>query len=72
LGRWSHCNPDFATEALHGLAVTSFDVPGLPSPLSFLPVHVTPFAAEQALIEANYAATRGYRYGPLRDLGGRL
>lgn len=69
LGRWARHNLDFGTEALHGLAVTSFDV-GLPAPLSFLPVHFTPFAAEQALIEANYAATRAYRYGPYAVLGG--
>lgn len=70
LGRWSRHNPDFGTEALHGLAVTSFDVEGLPAPLSFVPVHFTPFSAEQALIEANYAATRGYRYGPFAILAG--
>ncbi|GHE14687.1 endonuclease/exonuclease/phosphatase family protein [Streptomyces alanosinicus] len=70
LGRWRRHNPDFGTEALHGLAVTSFDIPGLPAPLSFLPLHFTPFSAEQALIEANYAATRGYRYGPYAVLAG--
>ncbi|MBX7555169.1 hypothetical protein [Streptomyces sp. NPDC004232] len=30
--------------SLHGLTVTAFDIPGLPVPLSFLPVHFTPFA----------------------------
>ncbi|NUR00198.1 MAG: endonuclease/exonuclease/phosphatase family protein [Streptomyces sp.] len=70
LGRWSRYNPDFGTEALHGLAVTSFDIEGLLAPLSFLPVHFTPFSAEQALIEAIYAATRAYRYGPFAILVG--
>ena len=70
LGRWCRHNPDFGTEALHGLALTAFDIPGLPAPLTFLPVHFTPFAAEAALIEANYAATRGYKYGPYAVLAG--
>ncbi|MFE6052858.1 endonuclease/exonuclease/phosphatase family protein [Kitasatospora sp. NPDC056446] len=70
LGAWARHNPDFGKEALHGLAVTSFEIPGLPAPLSFLPVHFTPFSAEQALIEANYAATRGYKYGPFAVLAG--
>ncbi|WP_175308960.1 endonuclease/exonuclease/phosphatase family protein [Streptomyces lunaelactis] len=70
LGRWTRHNPDFGKEALHGLAVTSFDIPGLPAPLSFLPVHFTPFSAEQAVIEANYAATRAYKYGPFACLAG--
>lgn len=70
LGRWSRHNPDFGTEVLHGVAVTSFDIEGLPAPLSFVPVHFTPFSAEQALIEANYAATRGYKYGPFSVLSG--
>ncbi|XNR94817.1 hypothetical protein NRF20_46005 [Streptomyces sp. R-74717] len=70
LGRWVRHNSDFGTEVLHGIAVTSFDIPGLPAPLSFMPVHFTPMSAEQALIEANYAATRGYKYGPFAVLGG--
>ncbi|MFF1422047.1 hypothetical protein [Streptomyces sp. NPDC058280] len=70
LGRWSRHNPDFGTEVLHGFAVTAFDIPGLPAPLSFVPVHFTPFSAEQALIEANYTATRGYKYGPYAVLAG--
>ncbi|MFC9431589.1 endonuclease/exonuclease/phosphatase family protein [Streptomyces sp. NPDC056987] len=70
LGPWARHNPDFGKEALHGLAVTSFDIPGLPAKLSFLPVHFTPFSAEQAVIEANYAATRGYKYGPFAVLAG--
>ncbi len=70
LGRWVRHNADFGLEVLHGIAVTSFDVPGLPAPLSFMPVHFTPMSAEQALIEANYAATRCYKYGPFAVLGG--
>ncbi|WP_030889819.1 endonuclease/exonuclease/phosphatase family protein [Streptomyces sp. NRRL S-1868] len=69
LGHWVRHNADFGREALHGLAVTAVDI-GLPAPLSFLPVHFTPFSAEQAVIEANYAATRGYKYGPFAVLAG--
>ncbi|WP_424864053.1 endonuclease/exonuclease/phosphatase family protein [Streptomyces sp. MMS24-I29] len=71
LGRWVRHNADFGLEVLHGIAVTTFDV-GLPAPLSFMPVHFTPMAAEQALIEANYAATRCYKYGPYAVLGGDI
>ncbi|MFI1966690.1 endonuclease/exonuclease/phosphatase family protein [Streptomyces pathocidini] len=70
VGRWVRHNPDFGTEVLHGIAVTSFEIPGLPAPLSFVPIHFTPMSAEQALIEANYAATRGYKYGPFAVLAG--
>ncbi|MGW5096305.1 endonuclease/exonuclease/phosphatase family protein [Streptomyces nodosus] len=70
LGRWVRHNADFGLEVLHGIAVTSFDIPGLPAPLSFMPVHFTPMSAEQALIEANYAATRCYKYGPFAVLAG--
>lgn len=70
LGRWARHNPDFGTELLHGMAVTSFDIPGLPCPLSFAPIHISPFSAEQAIIEVNYAATRAYKYGPYAVLGG--
>ncbi|MGW5442810.1 hypothetical protein [Streptomyces asiaticus] len=68
LGPWTRHNPDFGQEALHGFAVTSFDIPGLPAPLSFVPVHFTPMSAEAAVIEANYVATRGYKYGPFAVL----
>ncbi|WP_446038095.1 endonuclease/exonuclease/phosphatase family protein [Streptomyces sp. SID1121] len=70
LGPWERHNPDFAQEALHGFAVTSFGIPGLPAPLSFVPLHFTPMSAEAAAIEANYVATRGYKYGPFAVLGG--
>lgn len=69
LGRPVRWLPDVTLELRHGFAVTSFEV-GLPAPLSFVPVHFTPFSAEQALIEANIAATRGYAYGPYAVLGG--
>ncbi|MFB7270729.1 endonuclease/exonuclease/phosphatase family protein [Streptomyces sp. NPDC056244] len=69
LGRWKRHNPDFADETLHGFAVTAFDV-GLPAPLSFVPVHFAPFAAEKATIEAGTVASRGYKYGPYVVLGG--
>lgn len=72
LGPWARHNPDFGGETLHGFAVTSFDIPGLPAPLSFVPVHFTPFSAEHAVIEANYAATRGYKYGPFAVLAGDI
>ncbi|WP_435124556.1 hypothetical protein [Actinacidiphila sp. bgisy144] len=70
LGRWTRWNPDFSEQALHGIAVTAFEIPGLPAPLSFVPVHFSPFAAEEAFIEANWAGTRGYKYGPFAVLGG--
>jgi len=35
-------------------------------------VHFTPFSAEQALIEANIAATGAYAYGPYAVLGGDI
>ncbi|WP_244283001.1 hypothetical protein [Streptomyces flavidovirens] len=70
LGRWVRHNADFGLEVLHGIAVTSFDIPGLPAPLSFMPVHFTPMSAEQALIEADYAPSRCYKYGPFAVLGG--
>lgn len=69
VGRWVRHNPDFASETLHGFAVTSFDV-GLPAPLSFVPVHLTPFDADAALSEANLIATRAYKYGPFAVLSG--
>lgn len=71
LGRWVRHNPDFSDETLHGFAVTSFDI-GLPGPLSFVPVHFTPMSAGAAEIEAGYAATRGYKYGPFSILAGDI
>ena len=70
LGPWARWNTDFALETLHGFGVASFDIPGLPKPLSFVPVHFTPFDADAALSEANLVATRGYRYGPYAVLAG--
>jgi endonuclease/exonuclease/phosphatase family metal-dependent hydrolase len=70
LGRWARWNTDFALETLHGFGVASFDIPGLPKPLSFVPVHFDPFSAERALIEANLTASRGYKYGPYAVLSG--
>lgn len=70
LGRWSRWNTDFALETLHGFGVASFEIPGLPKPLSFVPVHFTPFDADAAISEANLAATRGYKYGPFAVLSG--
>lgn len=69
LGRWVRHNPDFAHETLHGFAVTSFDV-GLPAPVSFVPVHFSPFSAQRALVEAGTVASRGYKYGPYAVLAG--
>jgi hypothetical protein len=70
LGRWARWNTDFALETLHGFGVASFNVPGLPQPLSFIPVHFTPFDADAAISEANLAATRGYKYGPFAVMAG--
>ncbi|MFJ8746538.1 hypothetical protein ACIRL2_45250 [Embleya sp. NPDC127516] len=69
MGHWVRHNPDFASETLHGFAVTSFDV-GLPAPLSFVPVHLTPFDADAALSEANLVASRAHKYGPFAVVSG--
>ena len=71
LGRWVRHNDDFSTEFLHGFAVTTFDV-GLPVPIAVAPLHCSPCSAEQAMIEANWAASRGYRYGPYVVVGGDI
>ncbi|MGW0885401.1 endonuclease/exonuclease/phosphatase family protein [Streptomyces sp. NPDC002671] len=71
LGRWVRHNPDFAGETLHGFALTSFEV-GLPAPLSFVPVHFTPFTADKARFEASTTAFRGYKYGPYVILAGDI
>ncbi|MET9779221.1 endonuclease/exonuclease/phosphatase family protein [Streptomyces sp. NPDC006367] len=69
LGRWVRWNTDFASETLHGFGIATFDL-GLPAPLAFASVHLTPFDADAALSEANLIATRGYKYGPFSVLGG--
>lgn len=70
LGRWWRWNTDFADQTLHGFGVASFQVPGLPKPLSFVPVHFTPFDADAAMSEAGLTASRGYKYGPYAVLAG--
>ncbi|WP_370066373.1 endonuclease/exonuclease/phosphatase family protein [Streptacidiphilus sp. MAP5-3] len=70
LGRWKRWNTDFALETLHGFGIATFEIEGLPAPLSFVPVHYDPHSADRALIEANLTATRGYRYGPFAVLAG--
>lgn len=56
-------------ETHHGFGVAAFDV-GLPSPLAVASVHITPWGADKAVIEAQYMASRIYRYGPFCLLGG--
>lgn len=54
---------DNERECHHGFGVAAFDV-GLPSPLAVASVHLTPWGSDKALIEAQYMASRVYRYGP--------
>lgn len=72
LGRrtaWKH--DDNARETHHGFGVITFDV-GLPKPLAVASVHLTPWGADKALIEAQYVCSRAYRYGPFAMVGGDL
>lgn len=69
VGQWTHWNPDFGDQAIHGFGIASFDV-GLPDPLTVVPVHLAPFSIDRALTEAALIATRGYRYGRYAVLGG--
>jgi endonuclease/exonuclease/phosphatase family metal-dependent hydrolase len=62
---------DNERECHHGFGVAAFDV-GLPSPLAVASVHLTPWGADKALIEAQYIASRVYRYGPFAMTGGDI
>lgn len=71
VGDWVSWDPSFGHTAVHGFAATAFDV-GLPLPLTFIPVHLDPHNAAQAVIEAKTAASRAYRLGPYGVVGGDI
>lgn len=71
VGRWQRWNTDYAQQTIHGFGVASFDV-GLPSLLSIVPVHLSPFGSDKALEEIGLITNRAYRYGPFAVLGGDL
>ncbi|MEU4118940.1 endonuclease/exonuclease/phosphatase family protein [Kitasatospora sp. NPDC028055] len=72
LGRRIAWNTDYTdTETHHGFGVAGFDV-GLPAPLAVASVHLTPYSADKALAEADFAASRAYRHGPYCILGGDI
>ncbi|MFJ1757252.1 endonuclease/exonuclease/phosphatase family protein [Kitasatospora sp. NPDC088134] len=60
---------DNARETHHGFGVAAFDI-GLPAPLAVASVHLTPWGADKAVVEAQYVASRVYRYGPYAMAGG--
>lgn len=64
LGRWVGFDTALAEQTMHGFCVAAFAIPGLPKPLSFVPLHLEPYSAEAALIEAGRIASRGYKFGP--------
>ncbi|MFI9788509.1 endonuclease/exonuclease/phosphatase family protein [Kitasatospora sp. NPDC051984] len=73
LGRRICWNTDFAAdETHHGFGVAGFAIPGLPAPLAVTSVHFTPYSADRAISEADFAASRSYRLGPYCILGGDI
>ncbi|MDH6111437.1 endonuclease/exonuclease/phosphatase family metal-dependent hydrolase [Kitasatospora sp. MAP12-15] len=61
-----------ADEVHHGFGVAAFDLPGLPMPLGVASVHVTPWGSDKAVVEAQYIASRAYKYGPYCIAGGDI
>ncbi|GGR04467.1 endonuclease/exonuclease/phosphatase family protein [Kitasatospora griseola] len=73
LGRRIAWNTDYTgTETHHGFGVAAFTIPGLPAPLAVTSVHLTPYSADRAVAEADFAASRTYRHGPYCILGGDI
>ncbi|WP_404870988.1 hypothetical protein ACI1MP_37695 (plasmid) [Kitasatospora griseola] len=73
LGRRIAWNTDYTgTETHHGFGVAGFTIPGLPAPLAVTSVHLTPYSADRAVAEADFAASRTYRHGPYCILGGDI
>ncbi|MFD4659667.1 endonuclease/exonuclease/phosphatase family protein [Kitasatospora sp. NPDC058444] len=73
LGRRIAWNTDYTdTEMHHGFGVAGFVLPGLPAPLAVASVHLTPYSADKAIAEADFAASRTYRLGPYCILGGDI
>lgn len=62
-------NPKHNYMSGHGFGLACWDV-GLPTPLSLLGTHLSPFSPLQAAIEAHTAVTRAYRYGPYAIMAG--
>ncbi|MQS17891.1 endonuclease/exonuclease/phosphatase family protein [Streptomyces kaniharaensis] len=72
LGRRIAWNTDYtADEMHHGFGVAGFDI-GLPAPLAVASIHLTPYSADKAVTEADFAASRAYRHGPYCILGGDI
>lgn len=72
MGFWLHCNDDHSAHTAHGFTVVTFSPPeaNLPTPISFVPMHLTPYSSTAAVQEAELILTRAYRYGPLAVVGG--
>jgi len=64
-------NTDFAHTVIHGFGVAALDV-GLPTPLSFISAHLSPFGALRALMEADMIIARAYRHGPYAIVAGDI
>ena len=70
LGRRRGWNTDYAKDEMHhGMGVAAFDV-GLPALLAAVSLHLTPYSAAKAAMEADFAASRAYKYGPYAIIGG--
>jgi|GEM_PF-6239603 len=69
VGRWKNWNTGYSQELTQSFGIGAFDV-GLPSLLSVVPVHITPFSKDKAVEEASLVASRAYRYGPFAVIGG--
>ncbi|MGW2255483.1 endonuclease/exonuclease/phosphatase family protein [Kitasatospora sp. NPDC001660] len=73
LGRRTSWTTDYAAdETHHGFGTAGFPIPGLPTPLAVTSVHLTPYSADRAVAEADFAASRTYRLGPYCILGGDI
>ncbi|MGW7582778.1 endonuclease/exonuclease/phosphatase family protein [Kitasatospora sp. NPDC054768] len=73
LGRRTSWTTDYtADETHHGFGTAGFTIPGLPAPLAVTSVHLTPYSADKAIAEADFAASRTYRHGPYGILGGDI
>jgi endonuclease/exonuclease/phosphatase family metal-dependent hydrolase len=70
MGRRIGWNTDFARDEMHhGMGVAAWNV-GLPAPLAAASIHLTPYAAGKAVDEADFAASRAYKFGPYAIVGG--
>ena len=71
VGRWRHWNIGYHDQVTQSFGVAAFDV-GLPSLISVVPAHLSPYGSDKALQEANLIASRAYRYGPFAVIGGDI